>query len=577
MRRAAPLLLLLPVAAVYFWRLGTAPIYLSPDEAIIANDAHAVATTGRALNGTFLPLYFQAGYYNSWFMPVIYYAIALALQVLPFAEWSIRVPTVMSGLLSIALAYVLGRRLTGDRVVGLIAAFVLACSPAFFILSRYALDYTLPLPFILGWLICLSIALERSPARGWFAAAGVCLGAGWYAYISSLVMMPVYVAMTLVVMVARKRGWRDIAAFLIGFALPLTLFVAWIVQHPEAIGATARRYGLAPAVPSEPAPGPIDIGAVRWRYAQFFRLDFLFRLGDTYLPFSTRSVGVFVGAAGVLMAAGIYAAAVTYRHAVTLLILFGFLLSPLAASLLRDEGAIRRATSMLLFGALLAGLGAAQLRRIASVPFFKPAALIVAAVGLLAGLVVMTRTAMMQGRVSETATRVIVIAIVALIVARLSSRYRHGALIVAPILLLITWQFAGFLRSYHGEYMSRVAVWLQGNTRDAMERLVAEADARPEAPVYLATLRSAGGYWDQRNLYIPHYWRFYTTKLGRPDVHQRAIILPIDGALQEVPKGSVVLAGPEDPNVRRLIANGAQRLADIPEVAGDPSFTILVR
>jgi hypothetical protein len=359
----------------------------------------------------------------------------------------------------------------------------------------------------------------------------------------------------------------------------VTFFIVWLIQHPQAVEATARRYAFEAT--SDTGTRSLlrlfDAGAMLSRYANFFRTDFLFQLGDTYLPFSTRSTGVFVGAAGVLIAAGIYAAAVTYRHAMTMVVLFGFLLSPLAASVLRDEGAIRRATSMLMFGALLAGLGAAQLRRIAIVPFFKPAAMALAGVGLLAGIAVMTRTAMTHGRISETASRVIVIAIVALIVARLSTRYRHGALIVAPILLVTAWQFAVFLRSYHGEYMTRVAVWLQGNTRGAMERLVTESDARPQAPVYLATLRSGGGHWDQRNLYIPPYWRFYTTKLGRQDLHQRAVILPIDDDLQELPKGSVVMAGTEDPNVLRLIANGAQRVADIPEVAGDPYYTIIVR
>ena len=50
------------------------------------------------------------------------------------------------------------------------------------------------------------------------------------------------------------------------------------------------------------------------RFINFFRFDFLFRLGDTYLPFSTRTVGVFVGASGLLIAAGI-AAALIYAPA----------------------------------------------------------------------------------------------------------------------------------------------------------------------------------------------------------------------------------------------------------------------
>ena len=103
---------------------------------------------------------------------------------------------------------------------------------------------------------------------------------------------------------------------------------------------------------------------------------------------------MFVGASGVLIAAGLYSALVTVRGGCTRsLVLLGFLLSPLAASILQDAGAIRRATGMLVFGALLAGMGAAQIARIARVPFFKPLALTIAGVGLAAGVVVMARTA----------------------------------------------------------------------------------------------------------------------------------------------------------------------------------------
>ncbi len=151
-----------------------------------------------------------------------------------------------------------------------------------------------------------------------------------------------------------------------------------MIQHPDAIQATARRYGLIEGQASSTAGAMLqtfDAGAMLARYLNFFKFDFLFRLGDTYLPFSTRNTGVFVGGAGLLMAAGIYAALTTYRSAITIAVLLGFLLSPVAASILLDEGAIRRATGMLPFGALLAGLGAAQIARMARVPFFKPMAL----------------------------------------------------------------------------------------------------------------------------------------------------------------------------------------------------------
>jgi 4-amino-4-deoxy-L-arabinose transferase-like glycosyltransferase len=579
MRRAAPLLLLLLAAALYFWRLDAAPIYLAPDEVIIANDAHALATTGRALNGTWLPLYFAAGANNSWFMPVIYYAIAIVLQVLPLAEWSIRLPVVLAGVSSIALVYLVGRRLYGDRLSALVAAFVIACAPAFFILSRYALDYTLPVPFVLGWLLCVLIAIEGGRSRAWWAAAGLCLGLGWYAYISSLVMMPIYVGLTLVLMAATRRRWTECALFAAGFLLPLTLFAAWLMQHPEAIAATARRYGFIESTQPAAAAlsGSIDIGQMLARLSSFFRFDFLFLLGDTYLPFSTRTVGVFVGASGVLIGAGIFSVVVSRRTPIGFLVLACFLLSPLAASVLRDEGAIRRAIGMVVFGALLAGYGAERIRRIRAIPLFRPIAILVCAVGLTAGVSVMAWTGYRQGRVSETATRVIVIAVAAAVIARLSRRAPHGVLVVAPIVAIAALQFAAFQRTYHGEYVARVAVWLQGNIRGSMEQLIVESDRRPEAPVYFATLRSGRGDWDLRNLYLPSYWRFYATKHDRLALHDRAIFLTPQDDLHATEKGSLILANIEDPHVSLYLSAVSRRLADIPEVERPPFFTIIER
>ena len=165
-------------------------MYLAPDEAIIANDAYAIATTGRTLDGVFLPLYVYVSISASWFMPYIYYWTAIWLQLLPLAEWSIRVPTAIIGLAGLILAYRVARRLLGDRALALIATAMLGCAPTYFILSRYALDYIYPVPFILGWLYCLTTGLDSGRSRRWLVAAGLCLGAGFYSYIASVALMP---------------------------------------------------------------------------------------------------------------------------------------------------------------------------------------------------------------------------------------------------------------------------------------------------------------------------------------------------------------------------------------------------
>jgi hypothetical protein len=134
-----------------------------------------------------------------------------------------------------------------------------------------------------------------------------------------------------------------------------------------------------------------------------------------------------------------------------------------------------------------------------------------------------------------------------------------------------------FLRTYYGEYESRLAVWLQGNMRGALERLIAEADRRPGAAVYFAPLRNGRGDWDLKNMYLPSYWQFYAAKHDRQDLHDRAIVLPFAEPLGNVPKGSLILGNTEDPHITLYLASVSRRVADIPEVDRPPYFTIFER
>ena len=171
----------------------------------------------------------------------------------------------------------------------------------------------------------------------------------------------------------------------------------------------------------------------------------------------------------------------------------------------------------------------------------------------------------------------IVIAIAAAVVSRLSTRRPHGVLIVAPMVAVIAMQFVTFQRSYHGEYVSRVATWLQGNIRGAIVQLMAESERRPAAPLYFTTLRSGLGHADLRNRWLPDYWRFYTVKHQRPDLIDRAVFLGNDDDINSAPPGSLILGNHEDPQLGRLLAAGATRLADIPEVNGPPFLIVVLR
>ena len=91
--RAILAVLLIATALMYGRRLAFAPPYVEIDEVLIGLDAQQIASTGRDLRGEFLPLYSQTAE-HSWYQPAIIYVTALTLKLLPFSEWSVRVPTV---------------------------------------------------------------------------------------------------------------------------------------------------------------------------------------------------------------------------------------------------------------------------------------------------------------------------------------------------------------------------------------------------------------------------------------------------------------------------------------------------
>ena len=269
--RAALAVLTAFVFVLYTANLGRAPIYLHDAEVLFALHAQSIATTLHDTNGRLLPLYFQMPQIgeNVWFHPMMVYALAPLLTVLPLSETVIRLPSVLVGLTDVILIYFIGVRVFRSERWGLVTAALLALTPSHFMHSRMAMDYLLPVPFVLAWLLALLAFLEHR--RPWMlVAATTFLGVGLYSYIASTIMMPLYLAMTLAVIAATtdrpRRSWLLAAA---GFAWPLCLLL-WFAFHPDVIVQTLSRYGLDRGTAAPwPKGAPLAVVAeTMWRTAR---------------------------------------------------------------------------------------------------------------------------------------------------------------------------------------------------------------------------------------------------------------------------------------------------------------------
>ena len=351
---AAALGAAIPIAIVAAIGLSRTP--LRADEQLVLAQARAVAADWRDTEGHRLPLYFHA-HDSVWLQPSVVYASALWLKVAsPASPTSVRAMSVLVGALDAVLMYAVARRLFRREPMALVAAVSLGLAPAHFIYSRAAVDSLYPVPFVLAWLWCVVTFLaRRSPAL--LFAGGLCLGIGVGSHPTSVVMMPIFLAMTYVVLL---RGGRaspaSLAAAIAGFAVPMLVLGAWIARHPDAYLDTVGVFGPHPAHVRNPIDG------VR----AFLNWNTLTTRVTTYWSLLDPS-WLFVGGPVLLLSqapfvvAGVRRLAIAERGDQALLVLGGLVAAPFAASAIDERHAIGRALIILPFAALIAAYGVLEL------------------------------------------------------------------------------------------------------------------------------------------------------------------------------------------------------------------------
>ncbi len=565
---------------LYGNRLDYAPPHIEIDEVLIGLNAHAIASTGHDMRGEFLPLYSQTAD-HSWYQPAVIYLTALVLKILPLTEWSIRVPTVCIGVVDIVLIYFVARHLFGSEAYAAIAAGLLALTPAHLIHTRYGMDYLYPVPFILAWLLCLLLYAEQRRTV-WLVAATSCLGVGFYSYIASMVMMPLYFLFTCLCLAwlkAPRRAFGIAAAGFVPFLLP---FVVWIATHQTAYGATIVKYGLYDADRLGAVQGLqslIGYQGVSQRLSQYwnyFNPALLFFGSGIKVMFSTSLAGVFLFPVAVFLVAGIYQALKPPVSPIKVLVFLGFVTAPLAALIPADEASIFRALAILPFGVLLATLGFQYFWSTVAKPFtFSHPA--VAGATLVIGVLYAAWTLATHGRLGRSGVAIVGLGLSLVLVGLSRDRTRQWRIAAACLLALMPVQFGFFWSDYFSDYRIRSSSWLGGNIRGALEAIIDRAQSEPAASIYFSPLKASSGQLDGRNPYMDGYWKFYLAKHTREDLLART--RPFDPALvREVPPGSLVLTNEGDRTTEALVARGElRRVTTIAELDGQTFFVILQR
>jgi hypothetical protein len=354
--RAALAGVLLLAGFFYFRALDRVPVYIGWDEARFALQGHAIATTGRDLNGHWMPLFFHNtdplipnNSSRIYWQPVLIYLIAGVLRVAPLSESAVRLPIAALAVLDVWLIYAIARRLFANVWYAVLAALMMALSPAHLIFGRMASDYFCPIPFALLWLWCLLRSVQTD-SRWMPALTGLTLGVGLYSYIASWIIMPFYLMVSSLVLWLSRKPLRAQVELALGFALPLSAVVPWIWAHPGMPADTLRGYAV------DTSFRLAERVSLYWDY---FNPSFLFFSGGSDLMWATRRAGVFMLAVAVLLPCGIWSLWRSYSLPRALL-LVGFLFAPVPIILALPEApayATARDLLVVPFGLLISVAG----------------------------------------------------------------------------------------------------------------------------------------------------------------------------------------------------------------------------
>ncbi len=188
-------------------------------------------------------------------IPPLYYLVAnaslsLGTRAPSGIETALRVPSVLVGVLTIPLLFLVVRPWLGTRVA-LAAAACIAVSPFHVWYSQEARPYALLLALSLIAMACIQRAIRHPSSYGWKAATAVALAATFYCHTVGLAFV-LFAAVYVIAFDTQRRAW--IATF-VGVAVLCIPAVYRLASFPPTNSADAER-----------ALSPLQLGYTLWSF-----------------------------------------------------------------------------------------------------------------------------------------------------------------------------------------------------------------------------------------------------------------------------------------------------------------------
>ncbi len=350
-KRHVLIVILLAGTVVRFVNLPQNPPSLNWDEVSHGYNAYAILKTGQDEWGKSWPLIFRA--YGDYKLPVYIYTTVPFVWAFGLNAWAVRLPSVISGIIAIFLFYLLVNKLTKDRFLGILAAFLYALEPWTVVLSRPALEANFANSLILGGALFFFKSLDGK-LRNFYLSA-LLLSLSVWTYNTARVFAPFFVLMLFILYrkeILKAYPLKKLVGVFVLFAI---FFIPMLVQLLAPQGLA--RYGLVAIIDDHalyeiglsressnfsPLVTRLVYNRVSYfiprfiaNYLSYFDPRFLFLSGSSNFQFSLPKFGVLSLVHIFTFYCGI-AVAVFERKKWQIVLFFWLILSPIPGSVTRE-------------------------------------------------------------------------------------------------------------------------------------------------------------------------------------------------------------------------------------------------
>lgn len=194
-------LIILTAIVLRLFRLNEVPPALNWDEVSHGYNAYSILKTGKDEWGVSFPTIFRC--FGDYKLPVYIYLTVLSVGILGLNPWSIRLVSVLAGVTTVILSYLLTYELIGKRkisktinlkdakAISLFASFLVAVEPWSFFLSRGAFEANLATTLIVIGVHLFLKGFENKKLYFWSTLS---FGLSVWTYNSARVFVPILIA-----------------------------------------------------------------------------------------------------------------------------------------------------------------------------------------------------------------------------------------------------------------------------------------------------------------------------------------------------------------------------------------------